>query len=320
MHIEKELKSAATLPIYTNTALILLQFSIGMMMKSVGVISFALDTVIDLFIAFICLVGIIHAAKPASSKHPYGYGKAENIANLFVAIAIFGTAALLVYEASVNLMKNHQIGHIWMGVAVLIFTAVVNFIVYRYLLEKAENLESTTLHAQAVNLKIDAVTSIAIAAGLVIIYFSAFTFIDPIIAILIVGALIKTGYDILKSSLSELMDRRLPDTDEKDIMQIIRDHSERFVGFQKLKSRRSGRHRHIEVHLVMCKSQSLLSAHEISRTLEEGIRRKFPDSTVVIKTEPCTVLHADCKGKCSAAHTKGYMAGYIVRDQEPKQG
>jgi len=320
MHVEKELKSAAVLPIYTNTALILLQFSIGLMMKSVGVVSFALDTVIDLFIAFICLVGIIHAAKPASAKHPYGYGKAENIANLFVAIAIFGTAALLIYEAAVNLMKSHQISHIWLGVAVLIVSAGVNFTVARYLFKQAGILESTTLYAQGVNLKIDAVTSIAIAAGLVIIYFTSLTFIDPVIAILIIGALIKTGYDILKSALSELMDRRLPDTDENDIMQIIRDHSERFIGFQKLKSRRSGRHRHIEVHLVMCKSQSILSAHEISRTLEEGIKRKFPDSTVVIRTEPCTVLHADCKGTCSTAHAKGYMAGFEAADKRRKQG
>ncbi|HRZ87789.1 MAG TPA: cation diffusion facilitator family transporter, partial [bacterium] len=229
MNTGKALKSAAVIPIFTNTALTLIQLAIGIMMKSVGIISFGLDTIIDLFISVICLVGITHAARPATAAHPYGYGKAENIATLFVSVAIFGTAALLVYESAVNLMNQHRIGHVWLGVAVMVVSAAVNFAASRHLLRESGRLDSSTLRAQGINLKIDAITSVAIIAGLVAIRFTGLTFIDPLIAILIVAALIKTGIDIMKPSLLDLMDRRLPEDEEEGIMEIIRGHSERFV-------------------------------------------------------------------------------------------
>ena len=156
---------------------------------------------------------------------------------------------------------------------------------------KLENISGTTesiaLEADAWHLRTDVLTSLGIFAGLVAIKLTGITILDPIFAILVALFILKAAAELIIKSVKDLMDVKLPEEEEKEICQIIEDHSKQYAGFHKLRTRKSGSDRFIDLHLVVSKELTIEQAHCLTDHIEKDIKGRFPRASVIIHTEPC---------------------------------
>ena len=159
---------AATLSIASNTILIILKLVVGIMMQSVSVISEAVHSGIDLIAAIIAWFAVRESGKPADDKHRFGHGKIENVAGTIEAVLIFGAAFYIIWEAAHKLRTGAvEIESLGLGAAVMVASAIANYLVSRHLLNVAIKTDSVALEADALHLRTDVYTSIGVLGGLV---------------------------------------------------------------------------------------------------------------------------------------------------------
>jgi len=277
--------------------LVSLKLVVGTVTGSISVLSEALDSAVDLLASFIAWFSLKEAEKPPDKQHPYGHGKVENISGVIEATLIFTGAIAIIYQAIRRLYKGGDIVSIDLGIVVMLFSVVVNLFVARYILRQAHRFDSIALEADAWHIKTNAYSSGGVLIGLLIIRFTGLTFLDPIFAIGVALFIIKVSYDILRKSFMGLVDVKLPEEEEHKIAEIINSHNEKYgylVGFHDLRSRKAGRERHIDLHLVVCKDEKVKEVHDLCDHVEMDINKAFPNSHVVIHVEPCEDGTDDC--------------------------
>ncbi len=283
--------------------LVSLKLAVGMITGSISVLSEALDSGVDLLASFIAWFSLREAEKPPDEQHPYGHGKVENISGVIEATLICTGAIFIIYQAVRRLYKGGDIVSIDIGIAVMILSIIVNLFVARYVLSQAKNFDSIALEADAWHIKTNAYSSGGVLIGLLIIRFTGLNFLDAIFAIGVALFIIKVSYDILRKSFTGLVDVKLPEEEENKIAAIINSHNEKYgylVGFHDLRSRKAGRERHLDLHLVVCKDEKVKEVHDLCDHLEMDINKAFPKSHVVIHVEPCEEGAADCSiDKCT---------------------
>ncbi len=288
---------AAKLSIFSNFMLVSLKLAVGMITGSISVLSEALDSGVDLLASFIAWFSLREAEKPPDKQHPYGHGKVENISGVIEATLIFTGAIFIIYHAIKRLYKGGDIVSIDIGIAVMLFSVIVNLIVARYILRQANSFDSIALEADAWHIKTNAYSSGGVLIGLLIIRFTGLNFLDSIFAIGVALFIIKVSYGILRKSFIGLVDVKLPEEEENKIAEIINSHNEKYgylVGFHDLRSRKAGRERHLDLHLVVCKDEKVKEVHDLCDHLEMDINKAFPSSHVVIHVEPCEEGAEDC--------------------------
>jgi cation diffusion facilitator family transporter len=298
--MNREKTRTARLSIVSNLTLVLLKLVVGLMIGSVSVISEAIHSSIDLVAAIIAYFSVKTSSQPADKQHAFGHGKIENISGTIEAVLIFFAAGLIIYEAIQKLIEGVVLEDVSLGIAVMLFAAVVNFFVSRALMKTAKRTESIALEADALHLKTDVVTSLGIFVGLVAIKLTGIAVLDPILAILVALFILKEALQMTLKSARDLLDAGLPEEEESEITQIIARHSTDYVGFHELRTRKSGSDRFIDLHLVVSKKITVEESHNIADGIEKGIIGRFPRASVMIHVEPCTGEEAcvTCKGAC----------------------
>ena len=281
---------AAKLSIFSNFMLASLKLVVGMSTGSLSVLSEALDSGVDLLASIIAWFSLKEAEKPPDKQHPYGHGKVENISGVIEATLIFTGAIFIIYQAIKRLYEGGDIVSIDLGIAVMLFSVIVNLIVARYILRQAHKFDSIALEADAWHIKTNAYSSGGVLIGLLIIRFTGLNFLDPIFAIGVALFIIKVSYDIVRKSFTGLVDVKLPEEEESKITEIIKSHNKEYgylIGFHDLRSRKAGRERHLDLHLVVCKDEKVKEVHDLCDHLEMDINKAFPNSHVIIHVEPC---------------------------------
>jgi cation diffusion facilitator family transporter len=297
---------AALLSILSNTVLITLKLVVGLMMQSVSVISEAIHSGLDLIAAIIALFSVRKSSKPPDDKHRYGHGKIENVAGAIEAILIFAAAIYIVFEASKKLQAKHLfIEELGIGAIIMGISAVANFLVSHYLMKIAKETDSIALEADAMHLRTDVYTSVGVLGGLIAIKITGMTIIDPIIAICVALLIIKASYDLTKSALSNVLDVRLPDEEERIIHETLDQNGNYFLEYHKLRTRKSGNVRYIDMHLVISKTTSLEDGHALCHSIADKIRKKLPHSHVLVHIEPCNGDCDSCRITCTVALVSG---------------
>jgi cation diffusion facilitator family transporter len=279
--------SAAGLSILSNSMLIALKVIVGLVTGSVSVLSEGVHSGVDLLAALIAFFSIRSAAKPPDEDHPFGHGKIENVSGTIEALLIFIAAVLIVYQASEKIRTGTGLVSIDLGIGVMAVSAVVNFFVSRHLHKMARLTDSVALEADAWHLTTDVYTSLGVMAGLVVVRLTGLSILDPLIAIGVAALILRAAWKITRKSVGGLLDVRLPRTEEGIIKASITEHLGEVVGFHKLRTRKSGSQRHIDVHLVLPKSTTLEEAHRLCDHLERDISEKLPDVLFTIHCEPC---------------------------------
>jgi cation diffusion facilitator family transporter len=279
--------SAAGLSILSNSLLVALKLTVGVIMGSVSVISEGVHSTVDLLAALIAFFSIRAAAKPADEEHEFGHGKIENISGTIEALLIFLAAILIIREAIVKIIDRAQPEFITLGIGIMAFSAVVNFFVSRRLHRIAHSTDSIALEADAWHLTTDVYTSLGVFAGLIVVEITHWYILDPIIAIGVALLIIRAAWNITRKSISGLVDVRLPKEEEDIITASIIEHLGEITGFHELRTRKAGSQRYINLHLVLPKSVTLEEAHRLCDHLEGDIKNKLSNGLVTIHCEPC---------------------------------
>ncbi len=274
--------------IVSNSALIAFKVVAGILMGSVAVISEAIHSSIDLIASVVAYIAIAKADEPADAGHPFGHGKFENISGFFEALLIFFAAGIIVAEAIQKLLNLHSVvvSHYWdWGIGVMAISTIVNLVVSRTLFHSAKKHGSIAIEADAAHLGADVLTSLGVMAGLVAIRLTHLVFLDPLIAIAVAGLIIRASIDLTLRSIADLADQKLPDHEIDAIEKIIRTHPE-ITSYHKLRTRKSGSRREIDLHIQVDSSTSLRDAHDLCFKVENAVKEAFPGAYVTIHVEP----------------------------------
>ncbi|MGB9779641.1 cation diffusion facilitator family transporter [Caldanaerobacter sp.] len=278
-------EKAALLSVASNSFLIIVKLVAGVLMHSISVISEAIHSLIDLVASLIAFFSIRKASKPPDEDHPFGHDKYENVSGFVEAILIFFAALLIIYEALKRIITGSFVENLGIGIAVMFFAAFINSIVSLYLFKIAKREDSIALKADAMHLLTDVFTSLGVAVGLVVIRLTGIAILDPLIAILVAFLIIKASFGLTKEALKDLTDTSLPEEEIREIEDIIRSNPE-VTSFHKLKTRKSGQRREINVHLRVRRDANIVEAHELSHKVSREIIERFPGSNVTVHIEP----------------------------------
>jgi cation diffusion facilitator family transporter len=296
--------SAAALSIASNSLLIAIKLAVGLMSGSISIVSEAIHSGMDLLASFIAFFSLRIAGTPADEGHPFGHGKFENVSGALEAILIFAAAILIVMEAVFKIRAGAKIELAEAGMAVMLVSVLMNLAVSRHLLRVARANDSLALEADAKHLTTDIYTSVGVLVGLVIIRFTGLQWIDPVVAIGVALLITRTAVDLTRKAFVGLVDISLPQEELNIIRAAISEHGGETVGFHDLKSRKAGRERYIELHLVFAKDAHVEEAHRLCDHIEDDIRSKLPYSSVTIHIEPCSVESSECPFRCTLSKDK----------------
>jgi len=276
----------ALISVVSNTTLTLMKFAVAFSSGSVSILSEGLHSSMDLVASIIAFIAVRVSRKPADKDHPWGHGKAENVSGVAEGLLIFVAAALIVAEAVKKLVEPHEVSEPLLGVAVMAISAVVNTVVSFILYRTAKKTVSLALEADALHLKTDVYTSVGVAVGLGLMALTGWPLLDPLVAILVAGLIVKEAWHLVSKSFSPLMDGRLTDEETRELTAVLDSFLEPGVGYHNLKARRGGHTIFIELHLTMPGGRSLNEAHALADRIEAALTAHWEHSEAVIHMEP----------------------------------
>lgn len=277
--------STARLSIVSNTALILAKLAVGSITGSVSILADAFHSGADLLAAIIAFLTVRASRKPPDLDHPYGHGKFENLSGVAEALLILPASGWIAYEAVQKLIHGGELSHLGLGIWMMAVSAAVNLVVSRRLFRVARATDSPALEADAVHLQTDIYSSLAVVAGLVLVTLTGVTALDPLLALLVSAAMAKMAWDLMRPSLDVLVDRRLPRHEVAQVERVL-DADSRVLGYHKLRTRKSGGHRHVDVHVQLADDLTLLEAHQVTEEVEDKVRQALPNTQVIMHPEP----------------------------------
>ncbi|OGO30561.1 MAG: hypothetical protein A2Z29_11320 [Chloroflexi bacterium RBG_16_56_11] len=296
---------AARLSIVIVVGLIIVKVVVGTITGSLSVLAQAVDSFLDLFAVSITFLAIHVAAKPADEEHPFGHGKAENVAAIVQAALIFIAGGVIIYQAIRRAQTEAALSMTEAGIGVMAASIIASIFLSRYLRRVAKKEDSAALEASAHNIAADVYSAAAGFIGLIVVRITSLHIIDDILAGIVALFIIKVSIDILRKSFGGLVDVKLPEAEEKKIELAITEHFDgEVVSFHKLRTRKAGPQRYIDLHLVMPRHVSIEEAHQMCDHLEKDIRHRLIRTDVTIHVEPCDGTCAACKITCDERKTE----------------
>jgi len=235
-------------------------------------------------------VSVRRAARPADSSHHFGHEKVENVSGVVEGLLIFAAAIVIIYEAVLKLLHGVHLEHVELGIAVMLVSAAANLIVSRaYLNPVARRTDSAALEADAAHLLTDVYTSAGIAGGLVLVKVTGLEFFDPLLAICVAVLIMWTAWRLVSHSTRILLDEALPDDELEQIREKVAEHRGKLiVGYHKLRTRRAGSKRHIDLHITVPDQMTIGEAHDVAEHIEEDLSGLLTHTEVLVHIEPST--------------------------------
>ncbi|HET8672847.1 MAG TPA: cation diffusion facilitator family transporter [Thermoleophilaceae bacterium] len=278
---------AAAFSIASNAALIVLKVVAGAITGSIAILTEAVHSAIDLLASVVAFFSVRKAEEPPDPSHPYGHEKVENLTAALEGVLILVGAAIIIYESVRRIVHTAHVDTLVLGIAVVAFSALANFAVSAYLYGQARVTDSPALEGDAAHLRTDAFTSLGVLLGLVLVKVTGVEKLDPITALVVAGAIVWAGIRIVNRSSRVLVDEALPAGELAVVREAIEAYdAPEVTGFHKLRARKAGSRRHIDLHVQFRKGTTLERAHQVSHELQDAIGRRLKDSDVLIHLEP----------------------------------
>lgn len=278
---------AAGLSVASNSLLIAIKIAAGAITGSIAIITEAVHSLIDLLASVIALTSVRKADEPADTEHPYGHEKLENLAAAIEGMLILVGAAVIIYEATHRLVVGAKVQTLGLGIAVMAVSAIANFAISAFLSRQAKALDSPALEGDAVHLRTDAFTSIGVLCGLVLVEVTGRSSFDSIAALVVAVAIVVSGLRIITRSSRVLVDEALPATEMDRIeAAIAAARSPEVAGYHKLRARRAGSRRYVDLHVQFRSGTSLERAHGLAHDMRSAIEAELPAADVLIHVEP----------------------------------
>jgi cation diffusion facilitator family transporter len=278
---------AAAISIASNVALIVLKLVAGAITGSIAIITEAVHSSIDLLASMVAFFSVRKAEEPPDPSHPYGHEKVENLTAALEGVLILVGAAIIIFESVRRLAHVTPVEKLGVGIAVVGFSAVANLAVSTYLYRQARITESPALEGDAAHLRTDAFTSLGVLVGLVLVEITGVERLDAITALIVAVVIVYSGVRIVSRSSRVLVDEALPPEELEVVRQTIADYgAPEVAGYHKLRARRAGSRRHVDLHVQFRQGTTLERAHEVSHELQAAIQKRLRDADVLIHIEP----------------------------------
>jgi cation diffusion facilitator family transporter len=291
---------AAALSIASNSALILLKLVAAAVTGSVAILTEAIHSAIDLLASFIAYFSVRQAEEPADASHRYGHEKYENVAAAAEGVLILVGAGIIVYTAAGSIVRGPHLESLGFGIGIVAFATLVNMVISGYLFRRARDTESPALEGDAAHLRTDAYTSLGVLFGLALVQWTGQHWLDPAIALIIAVAIVVTGLRIVARSWRVLVDEALPAPEQDAIRDAIAAFADReVVGYHKLRTRRAGARRYVDLHVQFRAGTTLERAHATAHELQDEIGRRLRGVDVLIHLEPEDRIRRDEDGDAS---------------------
>ncbi len=280
-------RRTARLSVASNTSLVIFKLLVSWQTGAVSILSEAAHSAVDLLAALIAWAAVRKSDLPPDEKHAYGHGKIENLSGAIEAVLIVVAAVGIVWEALQKLNQQHMPEDLELGLAVMALSIVVNWLVSGKLMTVAKATGSQALEADAMHLRADIWTSVGVLIGLGLIYWTGLPWLDPAIALVVAVIVFRAGWKLTKNSFAELTDISLPAEEEERIAALVQTHPD-VLSLHRLRTRRSGSYRLLDMHVVLGKHMPLEEAHLVCDQLEADLKVEFAPCDVIIHLEPCT--------------------------------
>src|SRR5919108_1420543 len=262
----------AWLSIAAALATLALKTGAYLLTNSVGLLSDALESLVNLAGAIMALSMLAIAARPADESHVYGHSKAEYFASVTEGLLILGAAAGIISAALNRLIQPRELEQLGLGLGVSVVASIINLIVARILLREGRARRSITLEADAQHLMTDVWTSAGVIGGVAVAGFTGWGILDPLVAIVVALNIIWTGFQLVRRSVSGLMDAALPSQEQSLIQDVMEKYRKQGVNFHALRTRQAAARRFISVHILVPGEWTVHDAHHVAEDFEADIR------------------------------------------------
>ena len=277
----------AVLSVAASIVTLALKFSAYLLTGSVGLLSDALESVVNLAAGLMAFTALTIVAQPADAGHPYGHDKAEYFSSGFEGALILVAAGTIIYTAVQRLLHPGPLEGLGIGLTVSLAASAVNFGVSRLMMSAARKYDSITLEADAQHLMTDVWTSVGVVGGLFIVVLAPGLYVlDSVVAILVALNIVWTGVGLIRRSIGGLMDGSLPPAELALIDAGIKAAVGDRAYYHSLLTRKSASRRFAELHLVLPGPTTLVAAHDLTIAVERECQARLPNLAITVHCEP----------------------------------
>jgi cation diffusion facilitator family transporter len=254
---------------------------------SVGLLSDALESLVNLAAALLALSMLRLAASPPDENYPHGLSKAEYFSAGIEGALIVLAAAGIVWAALPRLIAPRELEMPFAGLTLTLAASAINLAVGITLLRAGREHQSITLEADGRHLMTDVWTSAAVIAGVALVYLTGWLRLDPLIALAVSLHILWTGFGLMRRSVRGLLDPAISAEDQAELVKLIGEYSHRYgVSFHALRTRQAGARRFVSFHLLVPDAWTVARAHQLSEEIEARMRAMVPNAAIFTHIEP----------------------------------
>jgi cation diffusion facilitator family transporter len=286
VHGQEDLSRYAWLSIATGIVVFALKIGAYILTDSVGLLSDALESTVNIVAAFVALIALKAAAKPGDARMHFGLSKAEYFSALIEGLMILIAAGLIMFTAIARFLDPRPLEDVGIGLTISVIASVLNGSVAWYLMRAGRRHRSIVLTADAKHLMTDVWTSAGVIVAVFVVAWTGWLRMDPIIAMAVALNIVFAGLKLIGSSAMGLLDAALPEDENDLIVRILRSHQTENVRFHAVQTRESGRQRFVSMHVLVPGAWSVTEGHDLVEAVEGEIREALPNTMVSTHLEP----------------------------------
>jgi cation diffusion facilitator family transporter len=280
------LRNPIVLSVLAAIVTLALKFTAYALTGSVGLLSDALESFVNLVAALTALGAIWYAARPVDPSHTYGHEKIEYFSSGLEGTLILVAAVAMAWYAVGRLIVPQRLEALDIGAVLAIAAALINLGVARVLLRVGRRTGSIVLEADGHHLMTDVYTSFAVVAGIALVALTEWHPLDPLIALVVAASIVRTGVSLIIRSFNGLMDHALPETEQAAVRAAVQRLLQPGLTFHALRTRRAGTRRFVDFHLLVPGRWTVQEAHDLSERVEAAVRDALPGTEVTVHIEP----------------------------------
>lgn len=284
--MKKSLLKYTYLSIFASIVVIFLKILAYFLTKSVGFLSDAIESLVNLTSAIIAYFMLKLAEKPADSNHPYGHTKAEYFSSLFEAGMIFIASLSIIFSAIQRIIHPKALEQISLGLVVSFLTTLINFFTAKILISAGKKNHSITLEADGHHLMTDVLTSVGVIVAVFLVQMTGFLILDPLVAIAVALNILFTAITLIKRSVSGFLDESLDKKDLKIISKIFQKYEKKDIKFHSIKSRQSAQKKFLSFHILLPNNWSIKKSHDLVDKIEKEIKKNLGEIEINSHLEP----------------------------------
>jgi cation diffusion facilitator family transporter len=276
----------AGLSIIAAVVTIALKVGAYLLTGSVGLFSDAAESSVNLVAAVGAFLALGTAARPPDEEHAYGHTKAEYFSSALESVLIIVAAVWIAVTAIGRLLEPQPLENLGVGLAIGLVAATINGAVGVVLLRGGRRLRSAALRADGQHLLTDVWTSVGVVVGVFLVWLTGWLVLDPLIALLVAGNIVRIGVRLLNDTAHGLLDTALPPEEQEVITDIQSRYREEGIEFHALRTRNAGRRRFVSMHVLVPGKWSVKRGHDVSERIEKDITQALPMTAVFVHIEP----------------------------------